>query len=422
MAELAGLPVPRMDWHSSDAPQAFKKFKALCELYFSGPLEGKSEAEQISYLLIWSGEEGIELVSTWSLSAEEKKKIDTYWTKFESYVSPKSNFRLARYKLRVMKQEKGETVDAFLKRIRVVVNECKFANTDEHIIDALIFGSNSQRVQSKLLEYDETLTLNKAIDIARTEEATTSQLQDIRGEKFINVLRQNNNNKRPIQSKRRQSKDVCGNCGGKHDFSQKSSCPAHGTKCRECGKLNHWRKMCRSGKSKDQQERKNQRGQDMARRPERPVHAIEEKNIEVPAQDASQLYFHSLFVNNIEENRSQAMLKVQVNLGQNTKPLLYKVDTGAEGNVIPVGTYKQLFPKSSYDSSGVPLGLVSSSRRITACGGQAIEHFGTCELALSHNDHSGVYSFHVVNTIGPTILGLPTCTDMKLVTPNYRLP
>ena len=50
MAELAGLPIPTMDWHSPDAPQAFKKFKARCELYFSGPLKEKSEEEQISYL------------------------------------------------------------------------------------------------------------------------------------------------------------------------------------------------------------------------------------------------------------------------------------------------------------------------------------------------------------------------------------
>ena len=49
MAELAGLPIPSMDWHSPDAPQAFKKFKARCELNFSGPLKEKSEEEQISY-------------------------------------------------------------------------------------------------------------------------------------------------------------------------------------------------------------------------------------------------------------------------------------------------------------------------------------------------------------------------------------
>ena len=117
MAELAGLPIPTMDWHSPDAPQAFKKFKARCELYFSGSLKDKSEEEQVSYLLIWSGDDGIELVSKWALSATEKKKLDTNWTRFENYLSPKSNFRLSRYKLSILKQEPGETVDSFVKKI-----------------------------------------------------------------------------------------------------------------------------------------------------------------------------------------------------------------------------------------------------------------------------------------------------------------
>jgi hypothetical protein len=151
----------------------------------------------------------------------------------------------------------------------------------------------------------------------------SSQLQEIRGEKSVNTLRQNNNNKRPVQTKRRQWKDVCGNCGGKHDLSQKSWRPDDGTKCRECGKLNHWRKMCHSGKSKDQQERKNQRGQDVPT----DLCMSSRKKIEKPAQDASQLYFHTLSINNVEENKSQAMLKVQVGVGRSTKPLLCKVDT-----------------------------------------------------------------------------------------------
>ena len=74
MAELAGLPIPTMGWNSPDAPQAFKKFKARCELYFSGPLKEKSEDEQISYLLMWSGDDGIEIVSTMNLSATDKTK------------------------------------------------------------------------------------------------------------------------------------------------------------------------------------------------------------------------------------------------------------------------------------------------------------------------------------------------------------
>jgi len=182
MAELAGLPIPHMDWSSSDAPQALRKFKNLCQLYFSGPLKEKSEPEQISFLLIWAGDEGRELASTWTLTADEKKKLNTYWEKCEDYVAPRSNFRLARYKLRTIKQEPSEAVDSFLKKARILVKECKYTSPDEHIIDALIFGSNNPRVQSKLLEHDETLTLDKAINIAKKLQVTSCRTSDYSGQ------------------------------------------------------------------------------------------------------------------------------------------------------------------------------------------------------------------------------------------------
>ena len=42
-------------------------------------------------------------------------------------------------------------------------------------------------------------------------------------------------------------------------------------------------------------------------------------------------------------------------------------------------------------------------------------------LNLTYNGRSNSYPFHVVNTGGPTILGLPTCIDMNLVTLNYTI-
>ena len=226
MAELAGLPSLHMDWHASDVPQALKKFKATCELYFSGPLNAKSEEEKISYLLIWTGEEGIELVSTWALTDEDKKKLSTYWPKFEEYVAPKSNFRLSRYKLRTLKQENDETVDSYIKKVRVLMNECKYTTVDEHIIDALIFGSCRPRVQAKLLEYDATLTLNKAIDIARTEEATRAQLENIRNEDVlpIHAIRHRTYPEQP-KTQTQSKQQPCGNCGTIHEKSRKQSCP-----------------------------------------------------------------------------------------------------------------------------------------------------------------------------------------------------
>ena len=85
-------------------------------------------------------------------------------------------------------------------------------------------------------------------------------------------------------------------------------------------------------------------------------------------------------------------------MGQGIMPLLCKIDTGAEGNVIPVHTYKQLFPLPACGPNGAPPGLTSSDTTITAFGGHTIQHYGTCELRLSHDSHSKPYSFHVLNT------------------------
>ena len=50
-----------------------------------------------------------------------------------------------------------------------------------------------------------------------------------------------------------------------------------------------------------------------------------------------QLYFHSLCINSLSENDTHALLQLQVDSGQVTA-LLWKIDTGAKGNVIPVDT------------------------------------------------------------------------------------
>lgn len=425
MAELTGLTSPRMDWNATDLQQALKKFKATVELYFSGPLKSKSEEEKVSYLLIWTGEEGIELVSTWSLTSDEKKKLSTYWKKFEEYVAPKSNFRLARFKLRTLKQKDDEPVDSFIKKVRLLASECRYDNVDEHIIDALIFGSRRPRVQAKLLELDQTLTLAKAIDIARTEEATSAQLQDIRGINTIPVHA--TTHKSPSTQLKTHSHDskqaqTCGNCGTSHDSTQKSLCPANGTKCNNCGKPNHWAKVCRSNMTQGPTPRGRGRRKNRNKSKQQ-INTLntESTGITPESLDSPQLYFHSLTIDSMSRQNTQALVNIQVDSCNGTVPLLCKLDTGAEGNVIPVSSYKHIYPESLCDRDGKPLGLAPSATRITAYGGHEVQHYGTCNLTLLHNGQSSPHEFHVVNTAGPTILGLPTCTEMKLVTLNYSL-
>jgi hypothetical protein len=321
-----------------------------------------------------------------------------------------------------LKQEKGEPVDSFIKKVRVLAKECKYSNVDEHIIDALIFGSVDPRVQSKLLEHDASFTLNKAIDIARTAEATTSQLADMRSidvpTKSINSLKQSKPEYQQQPSE--ANSKLCRNCGTKHELTKRSVCPDYNTECRKCHKLHHWERVCRSKKPNTSKEQSKGQGKGQSKKPYRKIHSISEETTSV-SDEVPQLYFHTITASNSTTNSTQAFVNLKIDSGQTTKNIECKIDTGAEGNVIPLNIYAQLFPNASYNSSGQPKDLTPSNTNITAFGGHAIKHYGICSLTLSYSGSSNQFPFHVVNTTGPVILGLPTCTDMNLVTLNYTI-
>ena len=103
MESLMGQ-TPQMDWDSEDLVAAWEKFLEHVRFAFSGPLASKSEEEKCSYLMLFVGEKGRDIYKTWTLTADESKTLDTYYSKFEAYVKPKSNTLLARYKFQKYSQ------------------------------------------------------------------------------------------------------------------------------------------------------------------------------------------------------------------------------------------------------------------------------------------------------------------------------
>lgn len=248
------------------------------------------------------------------------------------------------------------------------------------------------------------MTLDKAVNIAVTQEATNNQLQDIRGSQVteVDVLKDGPYTGQP-SAQGNQAKDKrCGNCGNFHNLTRRSLCPAYGTRCETCGKFNHWKSICHS------HYRVKQPGQEQSKdRPQKKrenIHAIDtaEQNAETPPTENTtprlmatpQLYFHSLYINSVSENDTRALLQLQVDSGQIIAPLLCKTDMGAGSNIIPVDPYKCLCPQSSYNS------IENNNNIIATFGGHIIPHYGTCELILLHHGHSKSYAFHGVHTIG----------------------
>ena len=96
---------PSIDWSTDENLYSrFKMWKQRCELLFTGPMAKIDEEIKCKHLLHWSGEQGIELFNSWDLSADEPKKLDNYWERFEHFVKPHSNELIAAWELHTLSQ------------------------------------------------------------------------------------------------------------------------------------------------------------------------------------------------------------------------------------------------------------------------------------------------------------------------------
>ena len=244
-----------------------------------------------------------------------------------------------------------------MKRIRLIANECAYPaeQIDEHLIDTLIFGCTSESIKSKLLQEDERLSLDDALDIARTEEATRAQLQDLKDKNMhadaVQIRARHSTTVRerhqkvPANQPTSDKVRTCGKCGTFHD---KDACPAKGSKCLQCGKLNHWKRVCRSLGAKPKTKAKE-------------IHQVQ-------VEEDPTLYFDMVEIGELgrQELDTQALISLEIKSENKNASLLCKLDTGAEGNVMPLTAFKSLLPVDVVNQDDISSYLKPSTTRIMA--------------------------------------------------------
>ena len=229
-----------MDWSASDRAQALHDFQQLCEMWFT--VNQTADALQHNYIMLWLGSEGLRLLNSWSLTADQLQDPKNIWDRL-ALLEPSQNFRIHRLEMQRLSQKQGESVEDFYIRIKTQALKCKYASEDitqERILEQFIAGTAIPKVQRELLSKDDTLTLAQALDIAKAHEASIKhmkQIQDLTPTPATSTIDAVSNNR---------SHKQCGNCGGTH---APRKCPAYGTTCSRCHKKNHWRQVCRSGSS-----------------------------------------------------------------------------------------------------------------------------------------------------------------------------
>ena len=101
------------------------------------------------------------------------------------------------------------------------------------------------KVHEKLYDIVSDLTLERAIEVARVDEVSVQQLQEMTDETEQGVHAVKKKNWRHKDSKSNATTHTCGRCGRQHGDAP---CPAMGKVCRKCNAKNHFEKMCRTKK------------------------------------------------------------------------------------------------------------------------------------------------------------------------------
>ena len=166
-------------------------------------------------------------------------------------------------KCRSVSQHAGETIDTFYHKILKICDQCEFSNPEENLIDSVMYGTNNNKAQEKLLQVPVTLTPQQTLTVCRHFESLKLHIEQIRPTKSVDYLqkRQQKSKKKSDQADQGQSKgkqsfqpkanpnlnrgqqNKCPRCGCNFHYGGER-CPASNAECHFCHKTGYFSNLC----------------------------------------------------------------------------------------------------------------------------------------------------------------------------------
>uniref|UniRef100_A0A8C4RHI8 Gypsy retrotransposon integrase-like protein 1 n=1 Tax=Erpetoichthys calabaricus TaxID=27687 RepID=A0A8C4RHI8_ERPCA len=367
---------------SGNLAENWKRFKQRFEVYLAAiGADEKSDKMKTCILLHIIGEEALEIYNNFQFDQGEHMKLDVILDKFERYCIPKRNVTFERHKFFTCIQKQGETIDQYVTELRTRSKTCEFGELTESLIkDRIVCGIPDNALRERLLrELD--LDLEKTVRICRAAETIKVQVKEMCNEvNAVHVLNKKGKNKMQLNTEENKSgnktiystKQACGRCGSHHAPRQ---CPAYNKVCKKCGKNNHFARCCKSQVKPSQ------------------VHTVEETEVE-------EFYIDAL--TEVNGRRKEWILPVQVN----NAIISFKLDTGAQVNIMPENEYRKLQPRPSLQETEI---------KITGYSGMQIPVTGQCVACVKYKNKKYSLVFVVVPKRVQAILGLSACEKMNLI-------
>ena len=106
-------------------------------------------------------------------------KVKPIMAKFEAYCNPRKNVTWERHIFNTRNQLPGESIDHYVTDLRTKAKTCEFGELADSLIrDRIVEGVNDDGLRSRLLSKND-LSLQKALDICRVGEATSTQMKSL---------------------------------------------------------------------------------------------------------------------------------------------------------------------------------------------------------------------------------------------------
>ena len=410
MATAINLPTfPEFELQPRDtAPTRFEKYvKRLNNMFTAMSITQASRKKAM--LLHYVGEETCDVFETLTVP-EPTEGSDEYKTAvkaFADYFEPQKCIDHHVYVFRQESQKSGENITEFYTRLQLLARKCEFANTDLEIKRQIIQGTSSVRLRRKAIE--QNLNLESLLKAARSMETADEQTSEIEKQQSHAVGRGNNktsddreeNSNGPPKLGSRNTK--CGLCGG--SYPHQGTCPAQGKKCMNCGKLNHFAKVCRSkpiNRSKSTHSRKPSKGKHRARVVDTKCPSDDEALTPATAEsDGSEEYTFTTGAR--EPQTAKPIFQVKIM----DTPIRIMADSGATVNILSKKDFDGLKEKPQLTKTNVKVYPYMSSKPLNLCG--------KLKVSVTSDHLSSEETFYVAEGSSGSILSWITSQKLNLI-------
>ena len=247
--DMAGNTIDSLDWDAFT--HKFSVYKQL---------SGISENAGSHFLDCLSKEVYGILFSTYGsdISNQDEKTLSA---NLKRLVVRKKNKLLNIMELLALRQDSDERILNFISRIKAKARHCDLSAScscgksvdfkDTFTLYMLVAGVSDTEIQQDLLTKDD-LTLETAESRAIAKESAKFSQAGLSDEKLQNVKSAYARSKSYSQSNNNQSDKRCKYCGQGTHTSREKECKAFSETCEKCGKVGHFKRVCRSKKKEKQ--------------------------------------------------------------------------------------------------------------------------------------------------------------------------